>query len=87
LLDRRTPDPAVAAEAGELAELTAQLVSALPPRQREVLVLIAYESLSAPEAAAVLGISHQNVRTCLHLARERLRQQLAPYLGEIRSER
>ena len=87
LPDPRAPDPAAAAEAGELAELTARLVSGLPPRQREVLVLCAYENLSALEVADVLGISHQNVRTCLHLARERLRQQLAPYLGEIRSER
>lgn len=87
LPDPRALDPSAAAQAGELGEMTARLVSALPPRQREVLVLCAYENLSAPEAAAVLGISHQNVRTCLHLARERLRQQLAPYLGEIRSER
>jgi RNA polymerase sigma-70 factor (ECF subfamily) len=86
LPDPRALDPAAAAQAGELGEMTARLVSALPPRQREVLVLCAYENLSAPEAAAVLGISHQNARTCLHLARERLRQQLAPYLGEIRSE-
>jgi RNA polymerase sigma-70 factor (ECF subfamily) len=87
LPDPRAPDPAAAAEAGELGALAARFVSDLPPRQREVLVLCAYENLSALEVADVLGISHQNVRTCLHLARERLRQQLAPYLGELGSER
>lgn len=87
LPDVRAPDPVAEAAAGELGELVARLVSSLPPRQREVLVLCAYENLSAPEAAAVLGVSPQNVRTSLHLARERLRGQLAPYLNEVRSER
>ena len=86
------PHQVNARSAESLAMLSAEhqavvdALATLPPRQREVLVLCAYENLSAPEAAAVLGVSHQNVRTCLHLARERLRQQLAPYLGEIRSE-
>ena len=48
--------------------------------QREVLVLIAYEGHSIAEAAGVLEISEQNVRTTLHLAREKLRTQLTPYL-------
>src|SRR5688500_13716184 len=64
LPDPRAPDPAAAAEAGELGTLAARFVSEPPPRQREVLVLCAFENLSALEVAGVLGISHQNVRTC-----------------------
>ena len=57
-------------------------VSALPPRQREVLVLITYEGLSPRAAADLLGISEASVYSSLHLARQRLRQELAPYLVE-----
>ena len=82
LRDDRTPDPVDAVEVGELGELVATLIARLPPRQREVLVLMTYEGLGVREAAEVLGVSSGNVRTNLHLARERLRKQLAPYLAE-----
>lgn len=82
LNDERGIDPQSAAMAGELGELVARLVSALPPRQREVLVLSAYEQLSAREVAEVAGISEANVYATLHAARSRLRTQLAPYLSE-----
>ena len=78
--DGRAADPTLEAMAGELGRLIAARVSALPPRQREVLVLIAYEGLSPREAAEVLAISEANVHTTLHLARSRLRRQLARYL-------
>ena len=68
--------------ASELGELVADRVSALPPRQREVLVLIAYEGLSPAEVARVLGISEANVHATLHVARRRLRTQLASLLME-----
>jgi RNA polymerase sigma-70 factor, ECF subfamily len=83
--DRRAPDPLAEASAGELGRIIAGMVSSLPPRQREVLVLVAYEHLSPTEAAAVMGVTEQNARTNLHFARERLRRQLEPYLGERRS--
>jgi RNA polymerase sigma-70 factor (ECF subfamily) len=79
-LDFRIADPPTHAAARELGEIVAAHVSALPPRQREVLVLIAYEGHSIAEAAGVLEISEQNVRTTLHLAREKLKTQLASYL-------
>jgi len=56
-------------------------VSRLPPRQREVLVLIVFEKLSTSETAALVGISEQNVHATLSAARARLKQRLAPYLG------
>ena len=82
LLDVRAIDPARNTQAKELGELIARLVSALPPRQREVLVLSTYEELRPHEVAETLGISEGNVRTNLHLARARLKKQLAPYLAE-----
>ncbi len=82
LADPHGEDPAAAAMAGELRDLIARRVSALPLRQREVLVLIAYEELRPREVAEVLGISESNVHANLHYARARLRLELAPYFSE-----
>jgi RNA polymerase sigma-70 factor, ECF subfamily len=82
LADPRGEDPATAAMASELRALIARRVSALPLRQREVLVLISYQQLRPREVAEVLGISESNVHANLHYARARLREELAPYLTE-----
>lgn len=74
--------PAQRMQGKELGELIARHVSSLPPRQREVLILVAYEQMPTAQAAAVLGISEQNARTNLHLARQVLKKRLANYLGE-----
>jgi RNA polymerase sigma-70 factor (ECF subfamily) len=80
--DARAVDPEQAMRGTELGELVARHVSQLPPRQREVLVLVAYEQMTSLQVAAVLEISEQNVRTNLHLARQTLKKQLAAYLDE-----
>ena len=77
-------DPATLASAADLGEHVAALVSALPLRQRECLVLTAYEGLSIADAAGVLGTNEQNVRTNLHLARQKLKNQLANVLDPNR---
>jgi RNA polymerase sigma-70 factor, ECF subfamily len=78
----RDDDPAATAMLGELQELVARQISSLPPRQREVLLLISYEQLRPSEAAEVLGISESSVHANLHYARARLREELAAYLSE-----
>jgi len=75
-------DPAIEAQTVELGELIAARVSALPPRQREVMLLTAFEGLSPKQTAGLLGISEANVYATLAVARERLRRELAPYLIE-----
>src|SRR5262249_51472525 len=82
--DQRTIDPHRELEAKELGELIAREVSKLPPRQREVLVLITYEQLSIADVALVLDTNQQTVRTTLHLARERLRLRLFPHFKNER---
>ena len=82
--DRRSIDPLIATQGTELAEIVATHVSSLPPRQREVLVLLTYEQVSVSEAAKLLATSEQNVRTNLHFARERLKKDLSAYLSEKR---
>jgi RNA polymerase sigma-70 factor (ECF subfamily) len=56
-----------------------EAVVALPPAQREVLVLRDLEGLSAVEACNVLGLSDTNQRVLLHRARSRVRNALERY--------
>jgi RNA polymerase sigma-70 factor, ECF subfamily len=87
LPDRRETNPAAHAMSGELGSLIAARVSALPPRQREVLILISYEGLSVAEVAKMLDIREANVHATLHAARRSLRISLAPYLRETSYEK
>ena len=75
--DRKAREPVEIAAAGELCERVAAEVSRLPPRQREVLVLIVYEELSVAETAALVGITEQNVHATLSVARGQLKRRLA----------
>jgi RNA polymerase sigma-70 factor (ECF subfamily) len=84
ITDSRAESPPEAAVAAELEQLIAHEVSGLPPRQREVLVLIAYEGLTARDVAAIVGISEANVHSTLLAARSRLKVRLAPYLGSLK---
>ena len=76
----RSVSPVAKAQASELGEIVAGEVSKLPPRQREVLVLSAYEQMEHREIAKALRMTEQNVRVTLHLARERLKERLRKYL-------
>ena len=80
-LDPKSVEAGEAAAAGELGRRVAEEVSRLPPRQREVLVLVAFEKLSVRETAAAVGISEQNVYATLSAARAQLKRRLAPFLG------
>ena len=84
-IDARSSSPLEGAQSREFGEIVASEVSKLPPRQREVLLLSAYEQMPADQIAAVLQITEQNVRTQLHLARQRLRERLSKHVG-LRSE-
>jgi RNA polymerase sigma-70 factor (ECF subfamily) len=75
-------DPSIHLQEKELAAAVAQEISSLPPRQREVLILLTYEQLSTEAVAQLLGMTQQNVRTTLHLGRERLRRRLRHVLPE-----
>ncbi len=52
------------------------MIAALPDLYREVLILRDVEELTAPEAAAELGVSVEAVKSRLHRAREQLREKL-----------
>jgi RNA polymerase sigma-70 factor (ECF subfamily) len=56
-----------------------QAISALPPRQRQVVTMREISGMSAREICAVLGISPANQRVLLHRARAALREALTGY--------
>lgn len=64
----------------ERAEAIAAAVQALPPLQREALVLAEYEELSLEEIAQVTNADLAAVKSRLHRARQNLRRVLAPLL-------
>jgi len=66
----------------EAAEEVRRAVAALPPLQREVVVLFEYEDMSLAETAAICDIDVGTVKSRLHRARARLRRTLLPLLGE-----
>lgn len=74
------PDPSVGPDddldARRRAELLASALTTLDPIQREVIILRDIEGLSAPEAAAQLGISVQALKSRLHRARVNLRDRI-----------
>jgi RNA polymerase sigma-70 factor, ECF subfamily len=70
------PDPTDAFAVQRRADLLAKALRSLDPIHREVVLLRDIEELSAPEAAARLGISVQALKSRLHRARVNLRDQV-----------
>lgn len=65
------------------AELVGRAVRALPPLQREVLVLAEYEELSLEEIARAVDSEVGTVKSRLHRARRNLRRMLAPLRSAV----
>ncbi|WJV46607.1 RNA polymerase sigma factor [Streptomyces flavofungini] len=63
--------------AAALAPRLRGMLAGLPPGERELLLLVAWEQLTPTEAAAVVGIPAATARTRLHRARTRMREGAA----------
>jgi RNA polymerase sigma-70 factor (ECF subfamily) len=63
---------------GDIAEIVGAAVGALPPLQREALILSEYEEMSLEEIGKVVQAEVGTVKSRLHRARENLRRMLAP---------
>lgn len=66
-------------------ELRAQLelaLEALPPAQREVMILRDVENFSGAEVSELLGLTESNQRVLLHRARNRVRTMLESYFAQ-----
>jgi RNA polymerase sigma-70 factor (ECF subfamily) len=66
----------------ERGQMVARAVAALPPMQREALILAEYEGMPLEEIARASGADLAAVKSRLHRARENLRRMLAPLLKE-----
>jgi RNA polymerase sigma-70 factor, ECF subfamily len=64
----------------ETLDKVKEAIAALPPKQREVIVLRDVAGLDAGEVSGLLGISPENERVRLHRARAGVRKALEEYL-------
>jgi RNA polymerase sigma-70 factor (ECF subfamily) len=74
-------DPLARVVEAEAAEAVRAAVLALPPLQREAVVLFEYQEMSLADVAAVCDTDVGTVKSRLHRARERLRRVLTPLLA------
>lgn len=72
-------------EGAEISALVSEAVAALPPLQREAILLFEYEGFTLEEVAAIAKADVGTIKSRLHRAREKLRQMLAP-LKEVRKQ-
>jgi RNA polymerase sigma-70 factor, ECF subfamily len=76
-------DAVLATEAGERQAKLRDALTRLPRRQREVLLLVFYHSLTIQESALTLGIGLGSARTHYERGKRRLRE----LLGDIHAQR
>jgi RNA polymerase sigma-70 factor (ECF subfamily) len=79
----RTPEDELLA--GETRDVLLRAIEALPPAQREVLVLRDRDGLTAAETCNILGLTDTHQRVLLHRARSRVRAALERYFLDSRS--
>ncbi len=75
------PDPLMATTAGELDAVLSETVAALPPRCREVFLLVRECGLPHGEVAALLDISPKTVEVHMNRALGALRRRVAEWRG------
>ena len=84
--DNAGEEPTVHIDPMEFAELATAVqaaILALPPLQREAIVLCEFEELSLDQAAEVVGAKVGALKARLHRAREGLRRSLAAYRSHV----
>jgi len=69
---------------GEIHGEVRKALGRLSPRAAEIFALRYFEGYDNHEIAAMLGSSRSTVAVILHRARQRVREELGPYVGEER---
>ena len=67
----------------ELSEIVRKAVETLPEKLKEVVQMHYFDEMSYPEICRRLGIPVSTLKSRLHLARRRLRKELAPFVEEM----
>ncbi len=78
--DRRELQPTRSLENQELGRRIGEALATLGEDQRMVFILREYEQLDYAEIAAITGVNEGTVKSRLFRAKDKLREQLAPYL-------
>jgi RNA polymerase sigma-70 factor (ECF subfamily) len=81
-VDTRTPEPATVVVENETRRLVQKALNEVSDEHREILVLIDMQGTSYEDAAAILGIPVNTVKTRLHRGRRALAPKLAPYFSD-----
>jgi RNA polymerase sigma-70 factor (ECF subfamily) len=77
------PDPSKSVENGEREAILRWAIEQLEPMYRAVILLRHDQDLSYEEIASILGLPLGTVKVRVHRARLRLRDLLAPYMGDL----
>ncbi|SPF56213.1 Transcriptional regulator, Fis family (fragment) [Candidatus Sulfopaludibacter sp. SbA4] len=80
LVDESSICPPIDVVGLERAQIVARAIQALPPLQREAVILAEYEEMTLEEIARATEAEIAAVKSRLHRARENLRRMLAPLL-------
>lgn len=72
-------DVALRVESLGVQEAVGEAMQALPPLQREALILATYSGLTLEEIADTAGVEIGTIKSRLHRARENLKRMLAAY--------
>ena len=83
---RSTVEPSASVVSAAVGDRVQRALAGLSERDRELLLLIAWEGLRVNEAAAALGVRSGTLAVRLHRARQRLAQALAEEDVEIEME-
>jgi RNA polymerase sigma-70 factor (ECF subfamily) len=75
-------DPEAEVIRGEIREVVSAAVEALPPRQREVVVLRDVQGFGSGEVCELLGMTPENQRVLLHRGRAKVRAALEVYYAK-----
>lgn len=69
-------------DAGEIRELVRNALARMSAKAAEVFVLRYFEGYGNHEIAKMLGTSRSTINVILHRTRHKLREAIAPYVGE-----
>lgn len=81
--DDRRAQPLDRLSGRETAARLRRIASELPPTQRLVLLLFAWEGLALADIAALLSLKYATVKSHLHHARTALRSRLGPHGDDV----
>lgn len=81
------PVPDEVASKNELSGILKECLQGLPFLQREALILREYQNLDYAEISKILNVSLGKVKTLIHRARLKLKDQFLPYVEEVEGGR